>query len=144
MIYYEPARFAILNFFKDMQTAPAGSAVILAVPEHLLEPSLTILSEEFAKRKVSKITEDDINVYLAIGAQFWSILSLQWILIPTLTASIAYNLIHGYITKLKQAITGEVEPEYAEHVKGMIGTKWTRDTRRDYLILRCDFRNALL
>jgi hypothetical protein len=129
-IYAEPAKFAVLKLLKD-QTLRPGSALILTLPIHLIDPAVQFLSEELSLHKLPKITDEDINILMARGASFWNLLFLIWGLIPIFSLTICARWLTEVVTSYYHEAGGGIDRSHSEKVKGVIGTKWVRDLRRD-------------
>jgi len=128
-IYVEPARFAVLKFFKDLKPVP-GSGVVLTLPLHLMDPAVQIINE-FANKKEFGISNEDVDVLLAQGASFWLLLSFVWLWIPILSLSLSVGWLNEAVGQVYRRATGGLATEDTDKVRGMIGTKWVRDLRRD-------------
>ena len=123
-IYTEPAKFAVLNLLKDLKFKP-GSAAILALPVHLTDAAVELLSQ------VSKVTDEDINLLLAKGVSLWPLIILSWVMIPILSLTITVRWLAGEFNTSYRQVGGFNDPAHTEEVKGFLGTKWYRDIRRE-------------
>ena len=133
-IYTEPAMLAILKTLKNLKYEP-GSAVVLALPLHLVDPAVKFLHEEFVHdvNRIKNITDDDVNVLMARGASYWPLLSLVWLMIPCLALTVGFRWSYDTVKASRRSLlSGGVDARHAEDVKGLFGVnQWVRDTSRD-------------
>ena len=123
-IYTEPAKFAVFSLLKDLK-AKHGSAAILALPVHLVDPAVAILSQ------VSKVSDEDVNLLLAKGVTLWPLIILVWVMIPIISMTVIVRGVYRYLHSSYNQLGRFEDPAHTEKVQGVLGTRWYRDIRRE-------------